>query len=121
MDLENFTGLSAEAVRQDLYATIFLSNLESILIQPAQEQLPQKSPTREQGQQINHAVSFHAIKSQLITLLLSAQPLAEVLPQLRRLFLSNPVSCRPERQVPRRKRSGWRSYQYQRNVRKVVF
>jgi hypothetical protein len=33
LDLENFTGLSAEAVRQDLSATIFLSNLESILIQ----------------------------------------------------------------------------------------
>jgi hypothetical protein len=32
LDLENFTGLSAEAIRQDLHATIFLSNLESILM-----------------------------------------------------------------------------------------
>ena len=121
LDLENFTGLSAEAVRQDLHATIFLSNLESILIQPAQEQLQHKSQSLEHRQQVNHAVSFHAIKSQIIALLLSSQPITEVLPQLQRLFLSNPVSRRPERKVPRRKRSAWRSYQYQRNTRKVVF
>ena len=28
LDLENFTGLSVEATRQDLYSTIFLSNRE---------------------------------------------------------------------------------------------
>jgi len=121
LDLENFTGRSAEAVRQDLYATIFLSNLESILIRPAQEQLRRKSEPLEHRQQVNHAVSFHAIKSQIISLLLSAQPISEVLPQMQRLFLNNPVCRRPERKVPRQKQSGWRSYQYQRNTRKVVF
>ena len=121
LDLENFTGLSAEAVRQDLYATIFLSNLESILIQPAQEQLQHKSEQLKHRQQINHAVSFHAIKSQIISLLLSSQPISQVLPELQRLFLKNPVCSRSERKVPRKKRSGWRSYQYQRNTRKVVF
>ena len=121
LDLEHFTGLSVEAVRQDLYATIFLSNLESVLIQPAQEQLQQKSQALAQGQQVNHAVSFHGLKSRIIALLLSAEPISQVLPKLQRLFLSNPVSQRPERQVPRRKRSGWRSYQYQRNTRKAVF
>ena len=121
LDLENFTGLSVEAVRQDLHATIFLSNLESILIQPAQEQLQQKSEPLEHRQQVNHAVSFHTLKSQIISLLLSSQPISEVLPRLQRLFLNNPVCSRPGRKVPRRKRSGWRSYQYQRNTRKVVF
>ena len=121
LDLENFTGLSVEAVRQDLHATIFLSNLESILIQPVQEQLHQQTQTRQHRSQVNHAVSFHALKSRIITLLLSSEPISEVLPKLHRLFRSNPVSCRPERQVPRRKPSGWRSYQFQRNVKKVVF
>jgi hypothetical protein len=121
LDLENFTGLSAEAVRQDLYATIFLSNLESILIQPVQEQLQQKSEPLQHRQQVNHAVSFHALKSQMIQLLLSPEPISEVLPKLQRLFLDNPVSHRPMRKVPRRKQSAWRSYHYQRNTRKVVF
>ncbi len=37
LDLENFSGESAEAIRQDVYATVFISNLESILTRPAQE------------------------------------------------------------------------------------
>lgn len=121
LDLENFTGLSVEAVRQDLHATILLSNLESILTQPAQEQLQQKSDTLVHRQQVNHAVSFHALKSQIFQLLLSAEPVSQVLPKLHRLFLDNPVAHRPSRKPPRKKFSGWRSYHYQRNTRKVVF
>jgi hypothetical protein len=121
LDLENFSGLSAEAIRQDLHATIFLSNLESVLIQPAQAQLRQVSEHREHPAQVNHAVSFHALKSQIIELLLSEEPISQVLPKLHRLFLANPVANRPRRKVPRQKSSGWRSYNYQRNIRKAVF
>ena len=121
LDLENFSGLSAEAIRQDLHSTIFLSNLESILIQPAQGQLRQASEERKNPAQVNHAVSFHALKSQIIALLLSDDPIGEVLPKLERLFLDNPVSSRPGRKVPRQKQSAWRSYHYQRNIRKTVF
>lgn len=121
LDLENFTGLSAEAVRQDLYATIFLSNLESVLIQPVQEQLRHKSQPLKNRQQVNHAVSFHALKSQIIQLLLSRESISEVLPKLQTLFLDNPVSDRPNRKVPRQKKSAWRSYHYQRNIKKAVF
>ena len=121
LDLENFTGLSAEAIRQDLYATIFLSNLESLLIAPAQTQLRQASAQRKHPAQVNHAVSFHALKSQIIQLLLSAEPISQVLSKLERMFLDNPVAARPARKVPRPKQSAWRSYHYQRNTRKSVF
>jgi hypothetical protein len=113
--------LSAEAIRQDLHATIFLSNLESILIQPAQARLRQASAQRKHPAQVNHAVSFHALKSQIIQLLVSEEPIGQVLPKLERMFLDNPVSARPGRKVPRQKQSAWRSYHYQRNTRKSVF
>jgi hypothetical protein len=66
-------------------------------------------------------VSFHAIKSHIIRLLASQVPLPEVIEQLQRLFLANPTTVRPERKVARRKPSAWRSYNYQRHVRKIVF
>lgn len=121
LDLEHFTGLSVEAVQQDVFATIFLSNLESILTQPAQERLQAKSETFQHRQQVNRAVSFHALKAQIFHLLLSDQPLEQVLPQLHRLFLANPVACRPQRQIPRLKPSAWRSDHFQRNTKKAVF
>jgi Transposase DDE domain len=47
LDLENFTGRSPEAVRQDVYATIFLSNLESVLTQPTQRRMTDSQPERQ--------------------------------------------------------------------------
>jgi hypothetical protein len=61
------------------------------------------------------------LKSQIVRLLLSEEPIQQVLPKLERLFLDNPVSVRRERKVPRRPQSAWRSYHYQRNTRKSVF
>jgi hypothetical protein len=121
LDLGNFTGLSAEAIRQDVYATVLVSDLESILIGPANQQLQEHSATLKHPQQVNHAVSFHAIKRHIITLLASQKPVTEVVQELQKLFLANPTSQRPERKVPRRKPSSWRSYHYQRHVKKTVF
>lgn len=121
LDLGNFTGLSAEAIRQDVAATVLVSDLESILIAPANQQLQEHSATLKHPQQVNHAVSFHAIKRHIITLLASQKPVPEVVEELQELFLANPTSQRPERKVPRRKPSGWRSYYYQRHVKKPVF
>lgn len=121
LDLGNFTGLSPEAVRQDVYATVFVSDLESILIGPANQELKEHSLALKHQQQVNHAVSFHAIKTHIIVLLASQEPIPQVVQKLQQLFLANPTTLRPERIVPRKKPSAWRSYYYQRNVRKTVF
>lgn len=121
LDLGNFTGLTAEAIRQDVYATVFVSNLESILIAPANQQLQEHSATLKNPQQVNHAVSFHGLKRQIIALLAGPKPVPEVIEELQEIFLANPTSKRPERKVPRKKPSAWRSYYYQRHVKKVVF
>lgn len=121
LDLGSFTGLSAAALRQDVYSTVFISNLESLLIGPANQQLEQKSQSLKYLQQVNHAVSFHSIKSHIIALLIGPETIAQVVEKLQPLFLANPTTVRPERIVPRTKPSAWRSYNYQRNVRKAVF
>ncbi len=121
LDLGNFTGLSPEAVRQDVYATVFVSNLESLLIGPVNHALQQRSAALQHPQQVNHAVSFHSLKTHIIALLASQQPIARVVDQLHQLFWANPTSVRPERTAPRKKPSAWRSYYYQRHVRKAVF
>jgi hypothetical protein len=121
LDLENFTGRSPEAVRQDVYATIFLSNLESVLTRPTQRQMTHAWPQRQHPCQVNRAVSFHALKLHLLDLLLSQEPPQQVLRKLEGLFAGTPVTVRPRRQVARKKVSAWRSYWFQRHVRKSVF
>jgi hypothetical protein len=121
LDLEHFTGRSPEVVRQDLYATVFLSNLESVLTRPTQRQLHDRSAERQHPVQVNRAVSFHALKCHMLELLLSPEPPGQVMQKLQALFTNTPVTVRPERRTPRKKTSAWRSYWFQRHVRKSVF
>ena len=117
--LEHFSGTTVEAVRQDVFATIFLSGLESILIQDAQQQLADKTPQNRSPQQVNHAVAFHAIKQQAIDLLLSDREPQTLVAHLTQLFLTNPTMVRPGRKVPRRTRAARQLIHYYQRIKKI--
>lgn len=121
LDLENFSGQTAEAVRQDFHSTLLLCNLESVLTRPTATALEEQSAEHQHPKQVNQAVAFHALKHQLLELLYSDTPIEVVLRKLQRLFSGSPVSKRPDRKVPRRKLALGRSYHFQRNVKKAVF
>ena len=121
LELENWSGKTEEAIRQDFQATVFLSNLESAVCRSAEQQLTQQTAHREQPAQLNRAVCLHTIKNRIIELLAGKQPVKQVLARLIPLFQANPVPERPERNAPRRKTPPGQSYHYQRNLRKVVF
>jgi hypothetical protein len=121
LDLENWSGLTVEAVRQDVQAAVLVSNLESLLSQPAQEALQAGNAQRQYPAQVNRAVSYHALKERMLDLLWSDRPTEQVLLELQVWMQSNPVTVRPNRKVPRREFSAFRSYHHQRHVRKTVF
>ena len=121
LDLENFSGQTVEAVRQDFHAAVLLCNLESLLTQPAAAAVAQASADHSHAKQVNRADTYHALKDQVLDLLYSDLSAERVIGKLQRLFVSNPVSVRPDRKVPRRKPSFNRSYHFQRNVKKIVF
>lgn len=120
LDLENFSGESAEAVRQDFYAAVLLCNLESILSAPAQEALAAQSRDHQHPKKINRSDSYHALKGRLFDLLESARTPEETLIELQKMFLASPVSAR-HRITKRKNPSPDRSYHYQKRVKKLVF
>lgn len=121
LDLENWSGQSAEAVRQDFHAAVLLANLESVLSGPAEVLVAGRSAQAQHPQQVNRAVSYHALKDRLLDLLLADTPVAEIIVELQQRFLGSPVSVRTRRPRLRPKLSLHRSYHFQRNVRKSVF
>lgn len=121
LDLENFSGETVEAVRQDFHAAVLLCNLESLLTQPAQRAVQEKSAEDQHPKQINRADAYHALKDQLLELLYSDTPAETVIRKLQCLFLSRPISVPADRKVPRRKRSFNRGYHFQRHVKKIVY
>lgn len=121
LELENWSGQTEVAIRQDFQAAVFLSNLERVVGRAAGQELAQATGHREQPVQLNRAVGLHAIKYQIIAWLAGRQPAKQVLVRLIRLFQANPVSVRTHRKVPRRKIPPGQSCHYQRNVRKIVY
>jgi hypothetical protein len=121
LELENFSGHTCEAVRQDFHSTVLLCNLESILTASTDSMLQKHSSTHEHPKQVNRAVSFHAIKHELLPLLYSDIPIVQVITKLQSWFASAPVIVRPERKLPRRKFSLAHSYNFLRRLKKTVF
>lgn len=122
LDLENFSGLTVEAVRQDFHAAVLLCNLESILSQPAEAELRQANTPGVRPVKLNRSVCYHALKHDLLDLLYREIPAAEVITRLMRLFQGAPVAMRPDRKPPKRRNASLnRSYHYLRRVKKIVF
>jgi hypothetical protein len=122
LELENFSGRTVAAIRQDVQAAVLLANLESVLSEPAQTALSQSRTAETQPRQINRANAYHALKDQVLDLLYRDLPVPRVLHQLIQLFQGSPVAVRPKRKVPRRRKLSFhRSYHFQRRVKKVVF
>ena len=87
LDLENFSGQTVEAVRQDFHAAVLLCNLERLLTQPASEAVAQASAGHQHAKQVNRADSYHALKDQVLDLLYSDLPAEKVIGKLQRLFV----------------------------------
>jgi len=121
LPLEHFSGLTAESVRPDFSATIFITNLESVLTEEAAVQLEKKTSKNQHPQPVNQAVSFNAIKNYVIALFYLENNSEEILRPLTQLFLTNPSSVRPQRSVLRRQRSPTPRLNYHRRIKKIGF
>jgi hypothetical protein len=119
LELENFTGIGAEAVRQDFHATVYLSGMESMLTDTAQATLDAKETKHRQ--KVNRAVSFNAIKNLAFDLLLSDLDSASVLEKLTTLFLTNPCLERKDRNPPRKNASSRTSLNFHKRIKKHCF
>lgn len=99
LSLENFTGQSALAIKQDFYATVFLTNYEAILVYDTNLELQEKASDNKYAQQVNKAQSFNAIKHKAFDIFYSKKSLSRQMKALEKLFAINPVPIRPDRET----------------------
>jgi hypothetical protein len=121
LGLENFSGTSVEAIKQDFFATVFITGLETVLTDTAQARLAVLSTQTQHIYQVNRVVSFNAIKSHVLELFYTETDDDLLFEKLTALFLTSPSCYRPDRVVPRRSRSAWHLLNYQRRKKKICF
>ena len=127
LSLENFTGLTVEAIKQDFWSTIFISNYETILTFDTNKKMKDDRILSERGQvttvlKVNKAVAFNIIKHQAIDILLNhKQDTESKIQKLTVLFETAAVPIRKNRETPRKKTSYARSYNFQLRKKKHVY
>jgi hypothetical protein len=121
LSLENFSGKTAQAVLQEFHATLFLTTLEALLTEEADQQLAERAQNNRLRQTVNNMVSFHAIKTQAFALLSSELPPEQLLAQLTQLFLMKPTYTNRQRVVPRRKTKLTAALHFHKRLRKHAF
>lgn len=120
LSIDNFTGKSVEAVRQDFFATLFVSGLETIITEEAQDELAARNT--KHPQKVNKAISFHAIKNEII--LMMADPPENFEEHVKSLFLHTPTLVRTHREKDKERKAlktNDRSLAFQKHARKQVF
>jgi len=99
-DLERFSSKKVNGIEQDFLGLVFLTNLETILIQVSQEEIKQQTKSRKYQYKVNRSVSYSVMIEYLIFMLVHNDEL--VIDKMRLLLNTNPVIVRPGRTFPRR-------------------
>lgn len=119
LNLENFSGLSPEAIRQDFHVAVLLTGIETIFTEDAETKLGRQ--VGGHPKKVNKAVSFNAIKQRVFELFMSNEPSEEVLAQLTSLFMTNPTLVRRNKKPKRGSKSTAACLSFLRRKRKITF
>ena len=122
-EVERFSGLSEESIKQDFYGVIFLATLESVLSQETESEMQAMARERETKTlpQVNHAISYVALVEEVAKLLLDpTSSVKEILRELKHLFRTNPTRVRKGRKYERKKASHATKLRYQQYRKRVM-
>jgi len=103
LEVEQFSGKSPHAVRQEFHAAIFLSNLQAVISREkdVQERIEKKTEGRKYEYQENRTSALFFVKEGLIALFTGAS-LIQVLTHLKEKIIKNILPIRPGRCYERR-------------------
>jgi hypothetical protein len=97
LKVEYFTGYSIMSIQQDFFCSIFISNLQSVIVNDLEEELRVKNRNTKLDYKINTNLSYGFLKNRILNLLFKEAPLEEVFRELEGLFLQNTVPIRLNR------------------------
>ena len=105
LQMENFTGTKPVLLLQDIYSTIYISNLAEDIIRDAETELDEKEKHGKHKMMVNRTLSIGIVKNDLIYILLEtdAQKQDRLFQQIYEDISKNLVPIRPDRHYHRTK------------------
>lgn len=103
LKVEHFTGYSENTIRQDFMCAIFISNLQSVMVNDMREELVMQNLEKKYDYKVNNNLSYGFLKNRILELLSESQPLETIFRELQELFLKNTIPIRNNRTNQRNK------------------
>lgn len=119
--MENFSGTSNQFIQQEFNCALYMSNMQTILMEDAQLQADKKYENRKYQYKINSSLSLGFIRERLVQLFLKKANGDVLLKELEQLFIINVIPIRSGRNNKRevdkyRQRTKPKQFQNRRSV-----
>lgn len=101
LKIEHFTGYSQVSIQQDFFCAIFISNLQSVIVNDLTEELASQNQDKKYDYKVNTNLSYGFLKNRILELLYKEAPLDKIFQELEALFLQHTVPIRNNRSVDR--------------------
>jgi hypothetical protein len=103
LKVEYFTGYSEATIRQDFLCAIFISNLQSVMVNDLEEELTEQNKGKKYDYKVNTNLSYGFLKNRILELLYKEAPLDKIFNELEALFLKHTIPIRNNRTNTRNK------------------
>jgi hypothetical protein len=97
LKIENFSGYSPKSILQDFYATLFVSNVQTLIVSELEEEMAKETQTRKYKYKVNKNLSYGFLKNRIIGLFINEEDIKTVISELKELFKKHLIPIRPNR------------------------
>jgi len=97
----NFSGYSKQAILQDFYSSIFVSNIQTLLVGEINEELKTLRGQTKYLYKVNANVSYGILKNRILELFFSDKPMEQITDQIKELLKKHTIPIRPNRKYER--------------------
>ena len=94
LKVEHFSGYSNNTIQQDFNLAIFISNLQSLIVNDLEEEIQAETKNRKHNYKVNTNLSYGFLKDRIIFLLQQGNDINQ---ELRLLFKQHLIPIRPNR------------------------
>lgn len=98
---EHFSGYSAHAILQDFYSSLFICNVQNLLVKEINDELAEEPTSTKYKYKVNTNISFGLMKDRVVTLFFSGKDMDAVIQELKGLIRKHLVPERPNRKFER--------------------
>lgn len=95
--VERFSGTNNQFIQQEFNCALYMSNMQTILTEEAQQEATEKYKDRQYEYKINQSISLGFIRDRLLQLYSNKNETDEILAELKQLFTLHVIPIRPGR------------------------